>query len=121
MLSIPVLAGTLGYLLAESFGWKEGLNRKFHQAKGFYLSISLALLVAMALPLTKIQPVKALVWSAVVYGLVAPVLIAVLLSICNKKSIMGTHTNGMLANTIGVITLLIMGASALMSLWLLGH
>jgi NRAMP (natural resistance-associated macrophage protein)-like metal ion transporter len=121
LLSIPVLAGTLGYLLAESFGWKEGLNRKFHQAKGFYLSISLALLVAMALPLTDIQPVKALVWSAVLYGLTAPVLIAVLLSICNKKSIMGNHTNGALANIVGVITLLIMGASAVMSLWLLGH
>jgi Mn2+/Fe2+ NRAMP family transporter len=120
-LSIPVLAGTLGYLLAESFGWKEGLNRTFHQAKGFYLTISLALLVAMLLPLSGIQPVKALVWSAVLYGLTAPVLIAVLLSICNKPSIMGKHTNGRLANAIGILTLLIMGASAAMSVWLMGH
>jgi NRAMP (natural resistance-associated macrophage protein)-like metal ion transporter len=120
-LSIPVLAGTLGYLLAESFGWKEGLNRKFHQARGFYLTISLALLLAMLLPLSGIQPLKALVWSAVLYGLTAPVLIAVLLSICNKPSIMGKHTNGRLANTIGILTLLIMGASAAMSVWLMVH
>lgn len=121
LLSIPVLAGTLGYLLSESFGWKEGLNRRFHQAKGFYLTIALALLVAMLLPLTNIQPIQALVWSAVLYGLTAPVLIAVLLSICNKPSIMGTHTNGKLANFTGVLTLLIMGASAILSLWLVVH
>lgn len=118
LLSIPVLAGTLGYLLSESFGWKEGLNRQFHQAKGFYTTIGLALFIAMLLPLTNIQPIQALVWSAVLYGLTAPVLIAILLSICNKRSIMGTHTNGKLANFTGVLTLLIMGASGILSLWL---
>jgi len=119
LLSIPVLAGTLGYLLAESFGWKEGLSRKFHQAKGFYITIALALILAMLLPLTPVKPVQALVWSAVLYGLTAPVLIAVLLNICNKQAIMGQHTNGRLSNFTGFLTLLVMGTSAAGSIWLL--
>lgn len=120
-LSIPVLAGTLGYLLSESFGWREGLNRHFHQARGFYLTIALALLLAMLLPLSGIQPVQALVWSAVLYGLTAPVLIAVLLNICNKPSIMGSHVNGHRANFFGVLTLLLMGGCAILSIWQLSH
>ena len=107
-LAIPVLAGSLSYMLSETFGWQEGLNKKFHEAQGFYITMIVSLITGLAIHLTGISPVKALIYTALFYGLTAPVLIALILHMCNQKKIMGNYTNGKLSNVIAIIALMIM-------------
>jgi len=107
-LSVPVLAGALGYMLAETFGWREGLNRSFKSAPGFYSVITLSMLIGLIIPLTGITPFKALVITALLYGITAPIFIGFILLICNNRSIMGTFANGLKSNILGITTLLLM-------------
>lgn len=111
-LAIPVLAGAQSYMLAETFGWDAGLDKKFPQAKLFYVSIIISLLVGLSLNFVGITPIQALIYTAILYGLTAPVLIAIILHISNNKKIMGTHTNSKLSNILGGITLLVMTVAA---------
>ncbi len=111
-LAIPVLAGSMSYVLAEAFNWQQGLDKKFQQAKGFYISIIIALLVGLLLEFSGISPVHALLYTAVLYGLTAPVMIVIIIHICNNKKIMGKHTNTTLSNVLGVLTFILMLVSA---------
>ncbi|HRH60151.1 MAG TPA: divalent metal cation transporter [Chitinophagaceae bacterium] len=117
LLAIPVLAGAASYMMAEAFDWQEGLNKKFHEAKGFYITVIASLLTGLSIQIFDVSPVKALLYAAVLYGLTAPVLIAIILHICNNKNIMGDYANRKLSNILGVITLLVMVAAAVMMLW----
>ena len=99
-------------MIAETFGWKEGLDRKFHEAKGFYLTMIVSIALGLSLEYFGISPIQALIWTAVGYGLTAPVLIALILHICNNKRIMGHYTNGRWSNILGGATLLVMTAAA---------
>lgn len=112
LLAIPVLAGSQSYMLAETFGWKAGLNKKFPQAKAFYLSIVFSLLIGLSLDFIGISPIQALLYTAIAYGLTAPVLIAIILHIGNNKKVMKEHTNSKLSNILGYITLVLMTAAA---------
>lgn len=112
LLAIPVLSGSLSYIFCETFGWTEGLDKKFHEARPFYIIIAISLLIGLSLNYIGISPVKALIYSAILYGITAPVLIAIILHICNNKSVMGQYTNGKMSNIMGVITLLIMTSTA---------
>ncbi|MGJ1417924.1 NRAMP family divalent metal transporter [Sphingobacterium multivorum] len=112
MLAIPVLAGSQSYMLAETFGWKAGLDKKFSQAKPFYGSIIVSLLVGLSLDFFGVSPIKALLYTAIVYGLTAPVMIAVIMHIANNKKIMGKHTNTRLSNILGTMTFILMTATA---------
>ena len=112
LLSIPVLAGSQSYMLAETFGWQAGLDKKFPQAKPFYISIVISLLVGLSLDFFGISPIKALLYTAISYGLTAPVLIAIILHIGNNKKIMKDNTNSPLSNILGFLTLTIMTIAA---------
>src|SRR5579885_2750577 len=81
--AIPVLRGSLSYIFCETFGWRQGLDNKFHEAQTFYIIIAISLLPGLLLNYIGISPVKALIYSAVLYGLTAPVLNAIILHICN--------------------------------------
>lgn len=116
-LAIPVLAGSLSYIISESFGWEEGLNKKFHEAKGFYMVIIISLLVALSINFIGISPVQSLIYTAILYGITAPVLIAMILHICNNKKIMGEFTNTKRSNILGAITLIIMTTAAVTLLY----
>ena len=118
LLAIPVLSGSLSYIVAETFGWKEGLNKKFHQAKAFYIIIAVSLLLGLSLNYIGISPIKALIYSAILYGLTAPVLIAIILHIANNKKIMGKYTNGKISNILGLAALLLMTAAAAILVYL---
>jgi Mn2+/Fe2+ NRAMP family transporter len=111
-LAIPVLAGSLSYILAETFQWKQGLDKKFHQAKGFYITLIVSLLVGLSLEFLGISPIQALIYTAVLYGLTAPVMIAIIMHICNNKKVMGEFTNNRWSNVLGSITLLLMTGAA---------
>jgi len=111
-LAIPVLAGSLSYIVAETFNWKEGLDKQFHQAKGFYLTLIVSLSVGLSLDFLGISPIQALVYTAVLYGLTAPVMIGIIMHICNNKRIMGEFTNKRWSNVLGSMTLLLMSVAA---------
>ena len=108
MLAIPVLAGSVSYMVSEAFNWQEGLNKKFHEAKGFYIIMILSIVIAMAINFIGISPVKALVLTAIIYGLTAPLIIFVILLVSNNKKIMGKYTNSKWSNLFGIAALLLM-------------
>ena len=116
-LAIPVLGGALSYMMAEAFDWPEGLNKKFHQARGFYITLVVSLLVGLGINFIGISPIQALIWTAVLYGLTAPVLIGVILHICNDRSILGDYVNDRRKNIWAFITLLLMTSAAVASLY----
>jgi Mn2+/Fe2+ NRAMP family transporter len=117
-LAIPVLAGALSYMMAEVFDWQEGLDKKFHEAKGFYITIIISLILGLAINFIGISPIKALIYTAVLYGITAPVLIALILHICNNKKIMGEYTNGIWSNLFGGLTFLLMSVAAVLLIYL---
>jgi len=108
LLAIPVLSGSLSYIVTESFGWKEGLDKKFPKAKAFYLIIAISLILGLSLNYIGVSPIKALIYSAILYGLTAPVLIVLILHISNNKKIMGKNTNGIISNILGFAALGVM-------------
>ncbi len=113
LLAIPVLAGSQSYMLAETFGWKEGLDEKFSQAKAFYISIIISLLVGLSLDFIGITAFQALIYTAILYGLTAPFLIAIIMHIGNNKKIMKDKTNSKLSNVLGGLTQLLMTIAAI--------
>ena len=119
LLAIPVLSGSLSYIITESFGWKEGLDKKFFQAKAFYLIIFISLIMGLSLNYIGISPIKALIYSAILYGLTAPVLIVIILHISNNKKIMGKNTNGITSNILGFLALILMSLAAVILIYML--
>ena len=105
-------------MVTETFGWEQGLDKKFQDARAFYIIIICSLILGLLLNYIGISPIKALIWSAILYGLTAPVLIAIILHIANNKAVMGNYTNGSFSNIIGFITLIVMSAAALIMLYL---
>ncbi len=118
LIAIPVLSGSLSYIFTETFGWEQGLNKKFHEAKAFYIIITISLLLGLSLNYVGISPVKALIYTAILYGLTAPVLIAIILHISNNKSIMGENVNGKTSNFLGFTALIIMTAAAVVLIYM---
>ncbi len=106
-LSIPVLAGSCGYVLADVYGLKQGLSKKFHQAKAFYLIISFATGIGLWITMMDLDPIQILVYSAVINGIMSsPILIAIL-KISNDRSILKDRTNGKLSNILGLISIIV--------------
>ena len=89
LLSIPVLAGSAAYALGEARGWPVGLARKPQQAKAFYGAIALATLLGAAANVFQLNPVKALIWAAVLNGIVAVPVMALLMLLSTSTAIMG--------------------------------
>ena len=116
-LAIPVLSGSLSYMYCETFGWKDGLDKKYNEAKAFYIIIAISLLLGLAVNYLGLSPIKALLSAAILYGLTAPLLIGVILHICNNKSIMGEFTNSRKNNIFGLITFLLMTLAAISLLY----
>ena len=118
LIAIPVLSGSLSYIFAETFGWEQGLDKKFHEARGFYTIIAISLLLGLSLNYIGISPIQALIYTAILYGITAPVLIAIILHISNNKSIMGEFVNGRTTNILGVLAFIIMTVASGILLWL---
>jgi len=119
MLGVPVLAGSAAYAIAESAAWRAGMDEKIHTARQFYAVIGLAMLVGMGLNFAHVDAIRMLIWSAVINGLLAPPLIAIILVVCNNARVMGPHRNSRLMNALGgLATLLMTGAAvALVASW----
>ncbi|HWF77644.1 MAG TPA: divalent metal cation transporter [Caulobacteraceae bacterium] len=113
LIGVPVLAGSAAYGLSEAMGWKEGLELKATDARGFYGVIAFSVLVALVIQYTPIDPMKALFWSAVVNGVVAVPLMAVIIVLASKKSVMGAFTASRTLIVLGWIATAAMAAAAL--------
>jgi len=113
LIAIPVLSGSISYIITETFGWKEGLDKKFHEAKAFYIIIAISLILGLSLNYIGITPIQSLIYTAILYGLTAPVLIAIKLHNSNKKKIMGKNVNDRKTNILGFAALIIMTVAAI--------
>jgi NRAMP (natural resistance-associated macrophage protein)-like metal ion transporter len=112
-LAIPTLAGSVGYAVAEINGWRYGLYRRFARARSFYLMMAGTIAVAYALNFVqRLSPVKALFYSAVVNGVLAPPLLLILLLLCNNRKVLGNRCNGRLSNLFGGLAVVLMGAAS---------
>jgi NRAMP (natural resistance-associated macrophage protein)-like metal ion transporter len=112
LLAVPVLAGSAAYALAEAFSWHEGLYRKFREAHGFYGVITVATVIGLGINFVGIDPIKALVVTAVINGFVAIPLIWLIISMSSRKEIMGENRSGKLSQAFLWITLVLMAGSA---------
>ena len=92
LLSVPVLGGSAAYALAEARRWPVGLSRKPLQAKAFYATIAAATLLGASLNIAAISPMKALVWAAVINGVVAAPVMALLVLMSANSKVMGRFT-----------------------------
>jgi NRAMP (natural resistance-associated macrophage protein)-like metal ion transporter len=116
LLAVPVLAGSASYAICETLGWKEGLYRKFKRAVGFYGVIILATLAGLAINFLGIDPIKALVFTAVFNGIAAVPLLLMILRVGNNRTIMGEYKNGLLSNA-GILIAFAAMASAVLVLF----
>lgn len=115
LLTIPVLTGCLAYMTGELFNLPVGLDKKPQKASAFYAIMFITLALAFALNAMNLNPIKALIYTAVLYGLISPFLIALILLISNNPKIMGKHVNNWIANLLGILVFLLMSlASVLM-------
>ena len=117
ILAIPVLTGCLSYMLSETFNWNGGLDKKYYEAKPFYWVVIISLIIGLAINYIGINPVQALLYTAILYGITSPVLIALILHISSNKKVMGEFTNGKWSNILGIITLLFMTVSAVILIY----
>ena len=112
LIGVPVLAGSGAYALAEVMGWKEGLERKATDARGFYGIIAVSVLAGLVIQYSPISPMKALFWSAVINGVVAVPLMVVIILLASKKSVMGAYTASSTLIILGWIATAAMGLAA---------
>jgi NRAMP (natural resistance-associated macrophage protein)-like metal ion transporter len=89
MLAVPVLAGSAAYAVAETFRWKHGLDLKPHQARGFYAIVALATAGGVMLNFVGIDPIRALVWAAVINGVAAVPIMAVMMLLATDRRVLG--------------------------------
>jgi NRAMP (natural resistance-associated macrophage protein)-like metal ion transporter len=111
-LAIPTLAGSAAYAFAETLGWRQGLNKKLRQARWFYALILVSTAVGVALDFIGVNPVKALYWTAVINGLLAPfLLVAILIVAADKKLMWGQSSSrlGWIVVAITTITMFVAG------------
>ena len=114
-LAIPTLAGSAAYAFAETFAWKEGLDEPLRAARPFYAVLIFSMLLGIAMDYLNINPVKALFWTAIINGLLAPLLlVGILLVASDRKLMQGQPSSWLSRITVGTITLVMFGAAAAM-------
>ncbi|HEY2177731.1 MAG TPA: divalent metal cation transporter [Caulobacteraceae bacterium] len=117
LIGVPVLAGSGAYAFAEVMGWQEGLEHRTRDARGFYSVIALSVLIGLVIQYSPINPMRALFWSAVINGVVAVPLMAVIILLVSRKSVMGPFTaSRSLIVLAWIATALMAGAAVMMFL-----
>jgi len=112
VLAVPILTGSAGYALSEAFGWRFGLGERPDRAPQFYGVIVASTLVGMELNFMGVNPIKALFWTAVINGVLAPVLLLFIMLVANNQKVMGRRVAGPWENAIGWATAAVMAAAA---------
>lgn len=117
LLAIPVLAGSSSYAISEGLGWKEGLYRNLRQAHAFYGTIIISMFVGLSLNFIGLDPIKALIYSAVANGIVAPVVLATIVIISSDKKTMGEWVNKRSTTVMGWLITLLMVSAGIGAIW----
>ncbi|HEX9149864.1 MAG TPA: Nramp family divalent metal transporter [Thermoanaerobaculia bacterium] len=113
LLAIPTLAGSAAYAFAEVFGWKQGLDRKWRNARYFYRVVAFSTAVGIALDFAEINPVRALYWTAIVNGFLAPfLLVGILLAATDSRLMRGQPSSRVGRVVVAVAAALMFGAAA---------
>ena len=112
LLSIPVLAGSAAYAVGETRGWTCGLDNKPWEAVGFYTVIGAATLLGVGLDVLRIDPIKALFWSAVINGVIAVPMMAVMMLVVSRRDNMGRFIAGPILKIFGWLATAVMGVAA---------
>jgi NRAMP (natural resistance-associated macrophage protein)-like metal ion transporter len=113
LLSVPVLAGSAAYAVAESFNWRIGLGLKLLEARGFYTILSIATLLGVALTFTPIDPIDALFWSAVINGVIAVPVMAVMMLMAVRPDVMGPFVINARLRILGWLGTIVMGLAVI--------
>ncbi len=113
LLAVPVLSASASYALSETLSWREGLNLKLKRAHGFYAIITIATLIGLMINFVGINPIKALVFTAVFNGVAAVPLIFIIARMAGSKKIMGEYKSGWLSNIVVWATFVLMAAAAI--------
>jgi NRAMP (natural resistance-associated macrophage protein)-like metal ion transporter len=113
LLAIPTLTGAAAYAFAEVFGWRQGLDKKLKQARSFYLMILTSTVAAVVMDFLNINPVRALYWSAVINGILAPFLLVAILIVASDKEAMMGQPSSALSKTIVGVTMVLMFIAAI--------
>jgi NRAMP (natural resistance-associated macrophage protein)-like metal ion transporter len=108
LIAVPVLAGSCAYPVAELFGWAEGLGARAREASGFYATIAGAVAIGVVINLVGIDPVKALVYAAILQGLLAPALIVLLTKVAHDPDVMGPDASGPVDTGLGYMAAAVM-------------
>jgi NRAMP (natural resistance-associated macrophage protein)-like metal ion transporter len=119
LLAVPILAGSAAYAVAEAFQWKIGLGRPPLRARGFYTLLTIATLLGVALNFTSIDPIKALFWSAVINGIIAVPIMAVMMMLAVKPEVMGAFVIGRRLRILGwfATTVMALMVVAMIATW----
>lgn len=112
LLAIPVLAGSAAYAAAEVRGWRTGLERPLHEARPFYLVIAVGIVLGLGVGLTPLDPMRALVWSAVVNGVIVVPIMAAMMILASRRSVMGAFVASRWQVVLGWATTLVMTTAA---------
>ena len=110
-LAIPTLAGSAAYAFAETLGWRQGLNKKLKQARWFYALILVSTAAGVGLDFIGVNPVKALYWTAVINGLLAPFLLVAILIVAADKKLMHGQPSSRLGWIVVALTTIAMFAA----------
>ena len=108
LLAIPTLSGSAAYALAETFGWRQGLDERIDKARAFYAVVLLSTAVGIALDFADISPLRALYWTAVINGVLAPFLLFGILMVASDRRVMHGQTSSILGRATVAITMLLM-------------
>jgi Mn2+/Fe2+ NRAMP family transporter len=114
VVAIPILLASTSYAVAGTFGWPAGLSKKPWQNEGFYLILTVALLISLVLALLALNPIQLLFWANVLSGVLVPMLVIYLILVGNNRKIMGQQRLGMLTNIGLVVTALVMFTAAVL-------
>ncbi len=121
LLAIPVLAASSAFAVCDTFGWKEGLEKKFRQAKSFYLIIAASTLIGVCITFSNINPIQALILAAVINAVVTVPILFLVMRIANDKKILKDRTNGRYSNIVGWATFAIMTIAVVIMAFSLGN
>ena len=113
LLAIPVLSASSAFALSDTFGWKEGLEKKFSQAKSFYLVIVASSLIGVGITFSQINPIQALIVAAVINAVVTIPILFVVMRLANDKKILEDKINTRFSNVLGWFTFVIMTISVI--------
>jgi NRAMP (natural resistance-associated macrophage protein)-like metal ion transporter len=111
LLAVPVLAASTAAMIGETAGWRFGLSKSAGRAKGFYLALSISLFIGVAITLSGINPIKALYYSQIATGMVAPVILFLVFRLASRKDILGDYVNSWKQQAIGWFTFALMAVA----------